>query len=203
MSSGEVPVRVPWWRVRVSPARQAVGFLLLLLAAAFFYTMFARGMRFYAVTSISMEPTLHEAERVVAFPAETYRRGDLVVLRDPIEGRGHIVKRIIALPGDTVEVYGGAVQINGVYLSEPYRPEPIDYMLTAYVVPPGSVFVLGDNANWSVDSHNWAAAFKDAETVEPGAVPIDSIEGRVHYRYLPIGRIGRIKPYPIDALLAS
>jgi signal peptidase I len=175
--------------------------LLLLMAGAFFYATLSGKMRFYAVTSISMEPTLKDAERVVAVPSEAYRRGDIVVLRDPVEKRGHIVKRIIGLPGDTVEVYGGAVHVNGQYVSEPYRSEPIDFFLLPYVVPAGEVFVLGDNSNWSVDSHNWAAAYKDADEVVPGAVPMGVIEGRVRYRYLPLGRAGRLRGYPIDAML--
>ncbi len=203
MNDSALPPNVPWWRVRVSPARQALGLLLLALAAAFFFAMFGLGMRFYAVDAISMEPGLHDGDRVVAFPDDSYSRGDLVVLRDPVESRGHIVKRVIGLPGDKVEVFGGAVRVNGTYVSEPYRPEPIDYILEDYLVPDGHVFVLGDNSNWSVDSHNWAAAYKDVDAVVPGAVPLDSIQGRVRYRYLPLGRIGPIRPYPIDAMLAS
>jgi signal peptidase I len=203
MSEIASETHVPWWRVRVSPARQAAGVVLLLLAASFFYVMLGRGMRFYAVSSISMEPTFHDGDRIVAFPAEHYQRGDLVVLRDPVDNHGHIVKRVIALPGDTVEVIGGALRLNGVYVSEPYRPEPIDYVLPPYVVPEETVFVLGDNANWSVDSHNWAAAFKDAQVVVPGAVPSGFVQGRVSYRYLPFGRIGPIASYPIDRMVGS
>jgi signal peptidase I len=198
----QIDAQVPWWRVRVSPARQAVGLLLLLGAAAFFYAMLGLGMRFFAVTSISMEPTLRDADRVVALPAKEYRRGDLVVLSDPLSRGGHLVKRVIALPGDKVTVFGGALHVNGVYISEPYRPEPIDYLLE-YDVPKDEVFVLGDNANWSVDSHNWAAAYKQTDAVVPGAVPKSSIVGRVRYRYLPFGRIGPVKPYPIDEMMAK
>ena len=198
----ELPTVAPWWRARVSPLRHALGVALLVLAAGFFIAMFALGMRFFAVASISMEPTLHESDRVLALRADEYVRGDLVVLRDPLSRNGHIVKRVIALPGDMVQVYGGAVHVNGVYLSEPYRPEPIDYALQ-YIVPVGEVFVLGDNANWSVDSHNWAAAFKETSVVVPGAVPMDSIVGRVLYRYLPFSRMGRVQTYPIDAMLAN
>jgi signal peptidase I len=196
----DVEARIPWWRVQVSPARRAVG-VALLMSAAYFYAMLGLGMRFFAIASISMEPTLHESDRILALPSKTYNRGDLVVLKDPLSRNGHIVKRVIALPGDRVEVSGGALHVNGVYISEPYRPEPIDYSLR-YVVPKDSVFVLGDNANWSVDSHNWAAAFKDVNGVVPGAVPLTSIVGRVRYRYLPLSRFGPVEPFPIDSMLA-
>ncbi len=200
VAAREIAGPIPWWRVRVSPARQAAGILLLVCAGGFFYAMLGLGMRFFAVTSISMEPTLHDSDRVMALPSKSYRRGDLVVLKDPLARNGHIIKRVVAMPGDTVEVYGGALHVNGVYISEPYRPEPIDYVLE-YEVPDNEVFVLGDNANWSTDSHNWAAAFKKTNAVVPGAVALDSIVGRVRYRYLPFGRIGPVQPYPIDELL--
>jgi signal peptidase I len=197
--------RVPWWRVRVSPARQALGVALLLLAGAFFFAMFGLGMRFYSVGSFSMLPTLSEGDRIVAFPAREYGRGDLVVLRDPVDPESRIVKRIIALAGDTVEIYGGALRVNGVYISEPYRPDPIHYTLAQYVVPERSVFVLGDNANLSNDSHNWAA-FKDTDTagrVVPEAVPSSLVVGRARYRYFPFGRIGSLRSYPIEIYLAT
>ena len=70
----DIPAQVRWWRVRVSPARHAVGLVLLGLAGVFFFAMFALGMRFFAVASGSMEPTLHASDRVVALPADSYHR---------------------------------------------------------------------------------------------------------------------------------
>lgn len=189
--------RVPWYRVKVSPARQAAGLLALLLAAGFFYLMFGQGLHFFEVTSISMQPTLVERDRILAFPAKVYHRGDIVVLRDPTESGSYIVKRVIAVGGDTVQVFGGAVSVNGRYVSEPYRPEPIFYRLSPFKVGPGQVFVLGDNANRSADSHNWAAAYAELDEVVPGALPVDAIVGKVRYIYLPPGRAGQVVPYPV------
>lgn len=192
--------RVPWWRVKVSPARQAAGAVALLLIAAFLLLMYGFGLRFLAVSAISMQPTLRQSDMIIAFPAADYERGEIVILRDPVEPAGLIVKRVIGLPGDTVEVRGGAVLINGVYASEPYRPEPIDYVLEPYTVRDGQVFVLGDNANWSVDSHNWLPSAEPGEEM-PGTVPLDSIVGKVRYIYLPPGRSGPIRSFPLRRVM--
>jgi signal peptidase I len=192
---------MPWWRVRVSPGRQAVGLALLALAAVFFYAMLAKGMRFFVVDSISMEPTLHGGDRLVAMRPEAYERGDIIIVRDFIEGKGYLVKRVIGLAGDTIEVRGGAVYLNGQYLSEPYRPAPIEYRLAPYRVPANMVFVLGDNSNRSVDSHNWAAAIRNSKAAVPGAVPLDSVVARAFFQYYPPGRIGRVRGYPLSLLL--
>lgn len=191
----------PWWRVRVSPVRQILGVLLLLLAGLFFYAMLVKGMRFFVVDSVSMLPTLHAGDRLVAIPSETYHRGDIVIVRDPNERKGFLVKRIVGVEGDTIEVRSGAIFVNGRYVSEPYRPEPIDYPMNPYTVPPGQVFVLGDNSNLSVDSHNWAAIYRDAGMVIPAALPLDSVVARAFFQYYPLEKIRRVDGYPIDAMM--
>jgi len=196
------PERVPWYRVRVSPARQAAGIALLLALVAVIVGFYFSGMRLFLVDSISMEPTLWEWDRIVAYPTEEYARGDIVVLRDPTRDGGFLVKRLIGFPGDRIDVYGGGVMVNGTYASEPYRPEPIDYVLDGYVVPEGEVFVLGDNANWSVDSHNWNARYEDDADVVPGGVSEGALVGKVRYVYLPPGRIGPVEGYPLDSMIA-
>jgi len=192
-----MPSGGPWWRVRVSPARQALGLLLLALASVFFYEMAAKGLRFFAVESISMEPTLFGGDRLVAIRETQYRRGDIVIVRDPQDPKGYLVKRVIGLSGDVVEVRAGAVFLNGQYLSEPYRPEPIEYSLAPYAVPPDEIFVLGDNSNRSVDSHNWNAAYRDSGTINPGSLPRVSVIARAIYQYYPVGRVGTVRRYPL------
>jgi signal peptidase I len=93
------------------------------------------------------------------------------------------VKRVIALPGETVEVRAGAgVFINGRRLQEPYLRELPGYWMPARVVPQGKVFVLGDNRNQSYDSHAWG--FLDQE----------SVQGVMIFRYWPVTRIGFLGP---------
>ncbi len=86
-------------------------------------------------------------------------RGDIVVLNSPVETAEYI-KRVIGLPGETVEVRAGdGVYVNGHRLAEPYIKEAPTYQWpaggVANVVPAGHVFVLGDNRNNSSDSHIW------------------------------------------------
>ena len=86
------------------------------------------------------------------------RRGDIVVLHPPVsEVNGTpYIKRIVALAGETVEIKeADGVYIDGMRLDEPYSKEPPRYNYGPQLVPPGHVFVLGDNRNNSSDSHMW------------------------------------------------
>jgi len=194
--------RTPWWRVRVSRTRQAIGLLLLVLVSVFFYAMGTQGLRFFVVDSGSMEPTVWPGDRLVAIREAEYRRGDIVIVRDPSEKKGYLVKRLVGLPGDTIEVHGGAVFLNGQYLSEPYRPEAIEYSFSPYVVPEDSIFVLGDNSNKSLDSHNWAGVRVSDGMPLPKALPAESLIARAIYQYYPLTRMGRMRHYPVDELIA-
>ena len=157
-------------------------------------------MRFFRVPSNSMEPTILVSDYIMTLRQEGYERGAIVVLEDPMVSGDYIVKRIVAVGGDRVSIRGGAVFINGGYASEPYRLEPIDYSMEEYVVDEGDVFLLGDNSNWSVDSHNWAAGVEDAKEVRPGGVPRELIVGRVRYIYLPLERMRKMRAYPLRFL---
>lgn len=84
-------------------------------------------------------------------------RQQIVVFQAPLNGSPDYIKRLIGLPGDTVEIRGGAVRVNGSALAEPYRsapPDPADNF-GPVVVPAGSYFVLGDNRENSSDSRYW------------------------------------------------
>ena len=173
---------------------------VILAAVPVIYLFVGRGMRFFRVPSNSMEPAIHVSDYIMTLRQEGYRRGDIVVLEDPTAGGEYIVKRIIAVGGDRISIRGGAVFINGGYASEPYRLEPIDYSMEEYLVDEGDVFLLGDNGNWSVDSHDWAAGIEDSDTVQPGGVPGDLIVGRVRYIYLPLDRMQKLRSYPLRFL---
>ena len=173
---------------------------VILAAVPLIYLFVGRGMRFFRVPSISMEPAIHVSDYILTLRQDGYRRGDIVVLEDPMAKGEYIVKRIVGLGGDRISIRGGAVFINGGYASEPYRLEPIDYSMEDYLVDEGDVFLLGDNSNWSVDSHNWAAGVEDSPRAEPGGVPGDSIVGRVLYIYLPFERMQKMQSYPLRFL---
>jgi signal peptidase I len=124
-----------------------------------------------------MEPSL-ENDQFLMVNKLGYRlhepeRGDIVVFRDPNSDRRKLIKRVIGLPGEVVEVRNGQVFINDRLLQEPYVAIPARYSHPPVPIPEGSLFVLGDNRNNSSDSHNW------------GPLPRERIVGRAWISYWP------------------
>jgi signal peptidase I len=130
----------------------------------------------------SMEPTLHNTDRVVVEKV-TYslfhrpRRGDIVVIDLPSEA-DLLIKRVVGLEGETIEVRGGEVYINGELLVEEWMVRLGGGSYGPLTVPPGHVFVLGDNRGASNDSR----AF--------GPVSIDCLVGRAWLSYWPLDHFG-------------
>lgn len=129
----------------------------------------------FRIESVSMQPNLWEGEYVivdkVSYLLGAPQRGDIVVFEKP--GQPDLIKRVIGLPGETVEVRNGQTYIDGVPIGEPYLSQPPNYTLPATTVEPGRYFVLGDNRNNSSDSHVW------------GTVPRETIVGRAWIIYWP------------------
>jgi signal peptidase I len=129
----------------------------IFLAVAIFILLQATVQSFIVYGS-SMEDTINDQQRLViskvAYAFHEPERGDVVVFRPPIKREGDYIKRIIGLPGDTIEVKRGAVYVNDTNLDEPYVKESTDYTLSSVTVPVDNYFVLGDNRNSSNDSHN-------------------------------------------------
>lgn len=143
----------------------------------------------FVVPSGSMRPTIVEGDHLLGskfrYRFWEPRRGEVVVFRPPDEARRigradatRYVKRVIAVAGDEVEIRAGVVRVNGRVLTEPYVAEAPAYVFPAQRVPPGHVFVLGDNRNESLDSHRW------------GFLPCDALLAHVFARYWPPRRIG-------------
>ena len=113
----------------------------------------------FRVEGASMEPTLHTNQYLlvnkVSYLVGQPRRGDIVVLRFPLDPRRDFIKRIVGLPGEQVEVKGGSVYVNGQALVEPYILQRPAYTYPPTTLPPREYFVLGDNRNNSDDSHVW------------------------------------------------
>lgn len=133
----------------------------------------------------SMEPNLHSAQRVVVEKV-TYRllhgprRGDIVVIDLP-EQTEMLIKRVVGLPGEIIEVRSGKVHIEGQPLDEPWTTNPGGSDYGPQTVPPLHVFVMGDNRGASNDSRNF------------GSVPIDHVVGRAWFSYWPPEYVGVVE----------
>jgi signal peptidase I len=113
----------------------------------------------YRVLGHSMDPTLENNQFLVVnklgYRLSEPVRGDIIVFRDPRSDERKLIKRVIGLPGEMLEIQDGRVFINGQPLDEPYVANPSRYSQEATPIPEGMYFVLGDNRNNSSDSHNW------------------------------------------------
>jgi signal peptidase I len=112
----------------------------------------------FRVDGPSMQPNLHTGQFVFADRLAYYlgspRRGDVVVVHPPPEPEEAFIKRVIGLPGETVEIAAGVVMVNGRALDEPYLAAPPNYTGT-WRLAESEYLVLGDNRINSSDSHIW------------------------------------------------
>jgi signal peptidase I len=186
----------------------------LALAAVIFFVVRAMAQNF-RVEGSSMEPGLHDGQYLLVNKAVYFRlnlktlskyipfidpgdnpkrflfhpprRGDVVVFRFPQDPSRDFIKRVIGVPGDTVEVRSGTVYVNDKPLTEPYITSKPDYSYPRQTVPAGQYFVLGDNRNNSFDSHIW------------NFVPEENIIGRALISYWPLSDFGGVGNRSIDA----
>ncbi len=139
------------------------------------------------VEGTSMMPELVDKQRVFVnkflYRIDSIERGDVIVFRLSEQPSRSYIKRVVGLPGETVEVRSGSVVIDGEELAEPYVPARYrDRTTTAPMnVPPGEYFVLGDHRSTSNDSRAW------------GAVPETLVTGKAVFAYWPPERIGVVE----------
>lgn len=132
---------------------------IVTLAVALVIALVVRGFIFepVRVDGSSMANTLADGEIMFVTKPEYItgdpQRFDVVICHYPDRGNTNFVKRVVGLPGDTVEVKGGYLYVNGDQYEEPYITHRPDYTLSPYTVPEGMYFVLGDNRSNSNDSH--------------------------------------------------
>ncbi len=168
--------------------KDTVGIIVLAVVLALLFKAFIFDSR--VVPSTSMLPTIEIGDRIIVsklsyLGSKEPQRGDIVVFTPPEElnEKYDLVKRVIGLPGDTLEVKDGLVYINGVALEEDYILEAPDYSYGPVTIPQGQYFMLGDNRNNSKDSHMWNYPFIDRE----------AIIGKAIFCYWPISRIGVLR----------
>jgi signal peptidase I len=144
----------------------------------------------YRVQQVSMERTLEPDQYVLVDKLtprfDAYKRGDVIVFNPPpnwVQAQGQpYIKRVIGIGGDTVELKGGKVLINGTALLEPYvyqedgNSQPTDALIgvAKWVIPQGQLFLMGDHRSNSADSREF------------GPVDITAVIGRAWLRYWPI-----------------
>ncbi|MER6398253.1 signal peptidase I [Kitasatospora sp. NPDC001603] len=177
-------------RSRPKPAAVLQGVLiglgLVLLVGGF--VVMALDYRPYGIPTGSMTPTLKVGDTVVArqIDGKDVGRGDVVVFRDQAWGGELMVKRVVAVGGDTVATTGDdqRLTVNGKPVEEPYLeaqgPQGSAFSVD---VPPGRLFLLGDNRQGSLDSRLHLE-------VDGGTIPATEVEARVEATVLPFGRTG-------------
>jgi signal peptidase I len=166
--------------------------LLVVLAIALAYAIRTVLVEPFIVPTGSMIPTIQIDNRVLAEKV-TYRfihpprYGEIVVFPDPKGEHPHLIKRVIATGGQTVDLRGGKVFVDGKELYEPYTygkpsdPLPNMSIRFPYRVPEGQVWVMGDNRTNSADSR----AF--------GAIAIESVQGHGIWTYWPLEHFGKLE----------
>ncbi len=190
--------KIPVWRYYMESDRNRRGggggvkalaknFLICLATALVFFAGFQLALQQFRVQQASMLPSFEEGQRVIITKVGPFfrepERGDVIVFDPPDGGSVPLIKRVIGLPGETVEVKEGSAYIEGIPLEEPYIRERPLYTFKPYTVQSESYFVLGDNRNNSRDSH------------EGWTVPRSSIIGKALFTLWPPCRLGPLPQY--------
>jgi signal peptidase I len=120
----------------------------------------------YRIEGSSMEPNFHNGEYLLvnklAYRLGEYERGDVIVFKYPGDTTKDYIKRVIGLPGDTVEIRDGMLYVNEQLVPEPYEVMPMNYLTEMpRVVEPGTLYVMGDNRPASSDTRDWGLLDQD------------------------------------------
>ncbi|MDO4890564.1 MAG: signal peptidase I [Coriobacteriaceae bacterium] len=148
----------------------------------------------FEIPSSSMEDTIQIGDRVFSEKISYYGRspeaGEIITFDDPLKEGQTLIKRVIAVGGDEVDLRDGQVYVNGTALDEPYTEGKPSYELEPapgvdvsfpYTVPNGYLWVMGDNRTNSADSRYF------------GAIPATSVSGHANIIYWPLDHIGALE----------
>jgi signal peptidase I len=156
--------------------------IVVIVAAAFAIAMLVQAflIKPFTIHQVSMEPTLDEGDRIlinrVVYHFREPKNGDVVVFHSPVKDGEDLVKRVIAVGGDTVSISDGKLYVNGVVQNEPYLLEQnFAGEMEETPIPEGQLFVMGDNRNNSGDSRFF------------GPIDEDLVLGCAFCVYWPIG----------------
>jgi len=167
--------------------------ITILIALAMFMGL-RSAIEAYTVRSISMTPNINDGDWIIVSKASYFfsdpERGDIIVFDPPekVHSDYPFIKRVIGLPGDTIEIKNGKTIINGIPLEEEYLRKAPAYTMAEKYIPVNEYFVFGDNRNNSSDSHSW------------GAVPRDNMIGKAIITYWPIDEWNTIKHHSYPEL---
>ncbi len=172
--------------------------LVIIIAAIVIFFLLQTTVQKSSVIGYSMEPSLQDGQQLLINKVVYYfhepERGDVIILHPPppySPKTTPFIKRIIALPGDTIEIKNGVVYVNGLKLDEPYIKETPTYNFQQKKIPNNEYFVLGDNRNNANDSHTgWT-------------VPRQNIIGKAWLSIWPPGEWGFVPNYPLKEQLES
>jgi signal peptidase I len=175
---------------KASVGREIVEWVITLgLAVGLALSVHAWVGELITVEGPSMQPNLWAGEKVLIGKVEYYfakpKRGDIVIVKFP-DRTENIIKRVIATEGEKISVSGGYVYINGRKLDEPYILEPANRDSPEQTVPPGKIFVMGDNRNNSHDSR------------DVGPILITDVLGRAYDIVWPLDKWAKLSGYTGD-----
>lgn len=187
----------------------------VLLLAVLMVMLIRNFIQNYRIDGISMEPNFHDQQFLIvnrwAYCPGIYleapvvnitlwsknwcvrepQRGDVVIFEYPRDPSRDFIKRVIGLPGETVEIRQGKVYVDGQLVPEPFGPNPGSYSSDPITVGPNEVYVMGDNRNNSSDSHLW------------GPLPQERIIGKALASYWPPRYWSLVPRYDLTDLSAA
>ena len=198
----------------MKPARQIIETLLLAIVIFLLLRLLVQNFR---VDGASMQPTLQSGQYLLVNKAiyfnvkpSTLRkfipfvnhsnkgrtiyffhsphRGEVVVFQFPRDRSRDFIKRIVGLPGETIELRHGVLYIDGRAMEEKYLKEKGDVNMPPQVIPEGQYFLVGDNRTNSSDSRSW------------GPVPRKNIVGKASFRYWPFSKFGFVSSPKVNPL---